>query len=194
MRGEYILIILALLWVIRELAIGGIVWYQRLRLRQLLRVETTRRYFAEARNQLVHLALQGEIDVNSATFQSFYLLQTRVMRRPEQYRQLSAIVLATLLRPASTQTDSPLRREAATWGPTVKEVVKATADAFQHLLFQHSRPLRILAQLESRFRALTFLVYVLRLCQKTIQQAEEKKRPEMAEIREAQRCIYALAA
>lgn len=188
------LIVLALiLWGIREAIVGYLVERQNRKLRQLIRTERTQQQFAEARNDLMRLALSGGIDTQSSTFRTLYHMNTAVMRRPDVYPEISAGLFKVVLHTAAMESTSPVEEESATWSPAVKDVVKKTADAMNYIILEYSRLFRFIYRVERmKDPTVTPFVLLVRIA-KRIQEKKEKRDPILCEIRETQRKMYRMS-
>jgi len=189
MTALTLLVLIGLLWTVKELTLGTIFWYQRRKIRHNLRVEITESHFAIARNELMRLALEGEIDVNSVSFKRFYFLNTTLMRRPDQYPQFSHAITGMFLSNHSAEPDEELRRESLSWSPAFKQVVKATANALDYIVIDYSWIVRLMFRLEKRRNPNSTPHHMLsRLAVRM-----EKKESTISEIRRTQRVMYAMA-
>lgn len=184
------IVIVGILWAVRELVVGIVVRRSRRKYRHEYRVERTQSHFAAARNELMRLAVAGEVDVNSRSFQRFYYVNTAIMRRPDQYAEIShAMVTAVLTRQG--EPDEQLSRESKNWSPAFREVVKATAHAMDYIILDYSRLVRFMFRLEkikdpesNPHRMLTGIAKMI--------ENEEKERT-LAQIRRTQSVMYTMA-
>ncbi|MGH9766706.1 MAG: hypothetical protein ACREAB_04660, partial [Blastocatellia bacterium] len=170
---------------------------KRRRIRHKIRVEITQRHFAEARNALMELVLKGELDPRSATFQRLYYLNTHIMRRPDQYQEISQVLKRTISRGHKDDLSDPLLKETHAWTLGIKKAVLATADAMRQLIFNYSWLLRTLFRLQDRFKVP--VVPILQGCSDVLerlivraQSVEEKKHPFLSDIRETRTKMYDL--
>src|SRR5215469_9375245 len=129
-------VIMMVAWTIRELVVAALVRRRRREIQHVLRQEVTRRYFAEARTELMDLLFEGEIDPNSVTFTRFYHLNTAFMRSPDEYSKLAHALCVALF--TSTNRAAGLSEESKTWSPSVKKMVFTTAKALDNLIFEYS--------------------------------------------------------
>src|SRR5437588_7394466 len=88
---------LILLCIGRNLILGTLAWKDRARAKQTRNKERTRRQFSEARIALVELALARDIDIRSMSFRFFYHINTAFIRRPDQYRAISKLLVSLFL-------------------------------------------------------------------------------------------------
>src|SRR5205809_425605 len=91
------IVLVALLGAAKNIALGICASIENRRARQIRNKERTRRQFAEARNALMNLVIASDVDVNSMSFRFFYYINTAFMRRPDQYRQISRILVSLFL-------------------------------------------------------------------------------------------------
>jgi len=145
MTAAAIATLVALLWGLKELLLGFLVYRQRKRIRHELRVERTRRHFAETRNQLFKLAMQDKVDVNSFTFRGLYTLHTFIMRRTDRYPEISEMLRLSLMAEARLDDSSknPLSAESSLWTKEVKNVVLGTAQGLGMLIIDYSPSARL---------------------------------------------------
>lgn len=190
MTAISILALIFVLWAIREVVIGVLAWLDSRKIRHERNSERTRRQFAEARNRLVKLAVDRRVDVNSASFKYFYQINTAFMRRPDQYREISAAVAYSFLKPDSdSPSDEELLREAKDWSPEFKKVVRATADAMGYLLLDYSFFLRLMFRMEKKHDPHSHPFKMMRRFAAKV----EKEKP-VIQIRQTQRAMYTMAA
>lgn len=97
MTGFELLLASLLLGAIVELGYFGYVLFQRRYWRKKLRVERLSSQFGACRGELMKLMVLGDLDSKSATFKGFYLTVTSLMRRPDQYAQISRSLLKSYL-------------------------------------------------------------------------------------------------
>lgn len=134
----------ALLWALREIIVGCWVWKQRRAYRHLYRVEVTQQFFGSARESLIDLVRRGEVEDKSATFQILYFVDTFILRRPEEYSQISNALQTALLGTTERSASLKLQDESKNWSPIVRETVTEHASAIDNLVISHSRFLRYL--------------------------------------------------
>lgn len=151
MNALTVFVIVSALVSVNELVSGLISRRRRKRIEHLLRIERSQSHFAIARNDLVQLALNRELDANSATFRFLYFLNTGFMRRPDAYQSISAALLQRILTDDGSQRPDPqLMKESASWTPAIKHVVRASADAMNNIVFDYALPMRLMLRLEKR--------------------------------------------
>lgn len=189
MNAVTFIVIIAVLWAVREVVISIVLMRSRRKYRHEYRVERTQSHFAEARNELMQLALKGEVDVNSESFKLFYSFNTALMRRPDQYPELSYALTHSFLCQANDGTDNPLDQESKHWTPDFKHVVIRTANAMDYIVVDYSWVVRLLFRFEKRKQPHLTPVRMLR----RIAQNLEKEKP-IAEIRRTQKAMYRMAA
>ncbi len=161
MNGFTLLLSVIILWCLVELGLGARSWAMERRYAHEFRVEKTTQKFASARNKLMDLARTGKIDIESETFRTFYFLTTFVMRRPDQYREISEALMQAIIRKDSSPAHNPLQDESRSWTPDVKHLVREISGAFGSLLVDYSPLFRVLLRLESFFRAISILVRLM---------------------------------
>jgi len=190
MNALTVLFLIGLMWGIKELIYGTFLWLQRRKIRHNLRVEITQRNFAVARNELMRLALKGEVDVNSASFKRIYFLNTGLMRRPDQYPEMSNAIARVFLSNEETEPDEELKRESKTWSPGFREVVKATAKAMDYIVLDYSWLVRLAFRLEKSVHPDSTPRQMLSRAAREI----ENKEKTISDIRRTQRVMYMMAA
>lgn len=129
--------------------------------------ERTRNCFADIRCRLVDLAMTGKIDSHSATFTSLHAMSTFIMRRPDQYDEISSRLTMHMLF-CRGQADPAISAERAAWTPEVKELVREVAQGLNLLLLHHSRILRALVTLERWTGAVSTTLAVARFAVKAL--------------------------
>ena len=139
-----ILAVTLLLFAAKDIAISIYINRCRRVLQHKIKVETTRAYLANLRIDLLNLVTTGQLDPNSDTFQMLYLVHTFILRRPDQYRELSKLFANTILSDKTPISISSLSRESKTWTPEVSDVVKRTARGLQLVIIYFS-PLQTFA-------------------------------------------------
>jgi hypothetical protein len=180
------IVILLVLWAIKEFIVGIFTWRRTRQLRHKLRVERTLHHFAEVRNQLTQLALERKIDAHSQTFQQLYTINTYIMRRPDAYPQISSMLQYLIMNREAERSDS-LSAESKNWSPEMKEVVKASADALGYLILNYSFFARLIYRLEKWINPSTAPRHILRVL-------SPEKDPVVKEIRQTQKEMYRLCA
>lgn len=140
--GLAILLLVSGLWIVRELAIGVRTFFRRTDLRFQRETEATQRHFAVARNKLMRSAVEGKIDVNSSVFKIFYAVNTALMRRPDQYEEISQALGALIILEEDEGGAKVLRSEIEELDSEALDAVEATGDAIGHLVVDYSFILR----------------------------------------------------
>lgn len=184
-----LLVLIGLLWGVMEFIYGTILWYQRRKIRHNRRVEITQRHFAVARNELMRLALTGEVDVNSESFRRFYFLNTAMMRRPDQYQQFSYAITHMFLSDKGTEPSDELQRERKNWSPAFREAVKATASALDYIVLDYFWPIRVMYWLDRKQHPESTPI---RMLSRTAERLEKKEKT-VSEIRRTQKAMYMMA-
>lgn len=163
-----------------------------------LRVEVTQRRFAEARKSLLDSVVKGELDPHSATFRRLYYLNTVVMRRPDQYDEISRVMKTFIAGGKKGEMPKSIKAESKNWTPGVKMAIVATSDAMKQLVLNYSWVLRYLLRLQQSF-SLPMTPILFRIAKllgwlaKRIERVEERKHPVISDIREVQNAMYNLA-
>lgn len=186
--------LLASLWCLREVVVGLLARGRSKRLRHVRRREMTQRHFAEARNELMKLAVAGKIDVNSATFKRLYFLNTAIMRRPESYQEIGAALRSAILNSAEGKGTDALRRESEGWSDEVKVAIAKTERALSNLMVIYSRLWRLMYRF--RHQVLPSLHFLARAIDWLIERAEEYERrdPFVSDVLDSQMKMRDLAA
>ena len=185
------LIAIMTLWAVREIVVGLFVWLSRRRVRQSLRVERTQSQFADARNELMRLVHNGNIDTHSVTFGFFYSINTLIMRRPDEYREISAALRATFLNPSTSERNNALQEESKHWTKEIKNAVQLTAKAMDYIILEYSWPLRCLYRIRKRTDPTLTPRRWLSGIARRIEETQEKK-PVVLEIRQTQEKMHNL--
>ncbi len=184
-----IIALVLVLWAIRELIVGTWAWIDTRKVRHERNVERTRRQFAEARNHLFRLMLEHKVNVDSVSFKHFYQINTAFMRRPDQYREISAAVAYLFLKMPDSPPSQEMLDESKDWSPEFKQVVRATADAMGYLLLDYSLFIRLMFYSEKRHDPDSTPVRMLRKLAAKV----ERERP-VVQIRQTQKAMYSMAA
>ncbi len=188
MDAVTLIVIIAVLWAVREVVISIVVMRSRRRYKHEYRTERTQSHFAEARNQLMRLALNGELDVNSKSFKYFYYFNTALMRRPDQYPEISHAMTQKFLGNYEQGAASPLDEESKHWTPAIKDVVVMTANAMDYIVVDYSWVIRLMFRFERRKQPHLTPIRMLRRIAKKLE--EEKT---ISEIRRTQKEMYRMA-
>jgi|694.fasta_scaffold39537_4 hypothetical protein len=122
---------------------------QAIHSKSIARVDRIRRSFAEARIKLFRLVTSKKLSPESATFRYLYFLNTSVMRRQDMYEDMWKVFVYAILQIKESTGDHQIQLEASQWSSEVREVVLETADAIQLMIYEHLRPLRWLAIINS---------------------------------------------
>jgi hypothetical protein len=132
------------------LGVGAIVARrQAINARSIARVDRIRRSFAGARIKLFGLVISSKLEPESATFRYLYFLHTSVMRRQDMYDDIWKVFVRAILRIRESTGDRQIQLESSEWSAEVREVVLETAEAVQLMIYEHSRPLRWLSNINS---------------------------------------------
>jgi hypothetical protein len=172
------IVLLLILWCLRELIIAFFVKRHTKELSYNLLVDRTQGKFAKARNTLMRLALMRKIDADSATFRSLYFLLTGFMRRPDAYPQINAALRKTFLLEGSSIDFSVVEAESNEWNSDIKQVVALTAEALNDIIINY-------AQFTETRRGF--------LRSKHIFHFDKRKDPVLEDIRETQRRMRELS-
>jgi len=189
MNAITLIVVIAVLWAARDLIIGFYVWHSRQKYRHEYRTERTQSHFAVARNDLMRLAIAGEVNVNSTSFRRIYSLNTALMRRPDQYPEFSQAITFMFVSNHNAEPDEELERESKQWSPAFRQVVKATAHAMDYIILDYSWIMRQMFRLEKRLYPDATPKRMLGRISKAI---EEKER-SISEIRRTQKVMYRMA-
>lgn len=187
-------VILFSLWIIREIVVGTVVWTKQKKISERVRMECAQRHFAEARNELMGLAMSGAIDMESATFALVYYINTMVMRRPDKYPEISAALAATLLSPEPTKENVAIVEESKHWTPAIKNVMNLTADAMNYIILEYSRFWRAVYWIEKRVDPSATPVGMIRKLADHIRESRANKDPIISGIQKAQEKMLKLCA
>lgn len=167
------------------------VWINRSRRKyqNTIRNERIRQHFASARRTLMELAISGEIDVDSITFKSFYSLQTFIMRRPDQYREISQLLLELVATDNSEEDSDRVKRltkESELWSDKTKDLAHFTAAGLDLIVAEYSWLYRLLSRIEERHGILTRTVKSIesvRVFWNLLRQREEQAHPGLLDLR-----------
>src|SRR5688572_750129 len=130
------LILFALtIWAIREFIVIILINKDRRGYIHKIRVEQIREYFAKLRIDTLNLARDEKLDINSYTFKLLYVMQTFVLRRPDEYKKLSKhFADSFLFKSGTTAPPEWMITEAATWSAEAREIVIRTGEGLMLLV------------------------------------------------------------
>lgn len=140
--GWSLLVLVAILYAVGECLVAVYTWWRTLDIRFRRSAEETQRHFAQARNQLMESAVTGELSVDSPVFKLFYAINTALMRRPDQYEEISKAIAPVLVLEKTPGNAEAFRNEMQKLSPEALNAVRATADALGHLVVDYSFLLR----------------------------------------------------
>ncbi len=193
MTGISLLLLCISVFALGEFLFGSWLWLKRRRIKHLRRAERTRTQFAHARNKLMSVLEAEKISVKSRTFQSLYGLQTFIMRSPNEYRQISAMLRRSLFRePGPPQIDTAFSDESLKWSPETTEVVRDTASAMIYLMVDYSFRIRIVGWLRYRLRFIHRLNGLLKGLQDWVAARRAQKDEIIASFRESRESMEKL--
>lgn len=141
-----------LAWVVGFAALTLAVAASSVRLRRARKAEQIRSAFAEARTQLVHAGVVGEVDPNSPAYRAFYFLHTTMMRRNDQYDELWGALVVGVARVQVNRSPSELGEEVAQWTGHAHRAAVLTRDAIAQMLVEYSMLLRVAVWVHGRLR------------------------------------------
>lgn len=108
------------------------------RLKKIVRIEKTRTHWAEARDLLYTMVREGKLSSDSATFHTFCQIHTFVLRRPEEYDEISRTMASTFLAPPAAGLDNSWLAERDSWPEEMREVMNKMVAGTGALLFGHA--------------------------------------------------------
>ena len=111
------------------------------------------------------------------------------MRRPDQYREISAAVAYLFMKIPDSPPSHELLDESKNWSPEFKQVVRGTADAMGYLLLDYSLFIRMMFYSEKRHEPDST---PLRMLRKLAEKVERQK--PVIQIRQTQKAMYSMAA
>ena len=193
MIGITFLAIALLLLALKELITSFVIRRKRKEITHKFRVECTQRHFAEARNQLMQLVIEGKLAANSDTFKNLYGLHTGIMRRPDYYPEISHVLAYNFLKGHDGEVNDGILRECKQWTPEIKQVVIATADAMSYLITNHSFLFRALYWFEKKLHPNATPTTLMQKLTLRAEKVPVKKDPVVKEIRRTQVAMYQLA-
>jgi hypothetical protein len=139
-----LIIFVLILLILRNIILGILSWRVSHRWKKIESKDITQRFFAEARYDLMHLMMNEELSAKSTTFRFFYHLDTFVMRRPNDYGKISALLVNSLVSDEKSNSGivEVLMKEKKDWTPAVKDMVLKQSKALSHLMVSNSFTLR----------------------------------------------------
>ncbi|MFP3344976.1 hypothetical protein R0J87_21090, partial [Halomonas sp. SIMBA_159] len=87
---------------------------------------------------------------------------TFVMRRPDEYEEISKAIRNSLLGENDSSMVSPILSESRTWHPDVEEISKELSVALGRLTVNYSIILQVLVGIERRLKGITALLKILK--------------------------------
>ncbi len=151
MTGFELLIFIILTYALKDFALGIVSFRRNQKYQHLLIVEQTQAQFATVRQRLLRLVTEKKIDADSQTFKMIYHLCTVIMRRPEQYPQISAVMREVLSSLNTTQSHNPIYVESRSWSEEVIDVIEELNKSLGFFMIDYSYFWKIL------FRILKFV-------------------------------------
>jgi hypothetical protein len=157
-----------------------------------MRVERTRAQFAKARNSLMHIALNEQIDPNSATFKVLYQVDTVFMRSADKYPELSKALRDAILTD-SHKPNAQVLAEKDQWSKEVRQNIIATSDAMDNVITDYSLLFWIASGVAKRpWLAKPISSGLLKLkCY--LERSLEKRNPDLWDIKRAQIVMHNMA-
>jgi hypothetical protein len=152
MTGFELLILIMVSYALKDFVLGIASFRRSQKYHHLLIVEQTQAQFATVRQRLMHLATEKKIDANSQTFKVIYHLCTSIMRRPEQYPQISAVMREVLSSLNITQSHNPIYFESRSWSEETVDLIKELSKALGFFMIDYSRFWKIVFKVLNFFR------------------------------------------
>jgi hypothetical protein len=186
--------IIASLWIGREIVVTVTNLFRIRKLNNVIRVECIRGRFAMARNSLMHLALENQIDANSVTFKKLYYVDTMFMRSPTKYSEISATLRKAFFSNNHGEPNPELLAESRSWSKGTKQVILQTSEAMDAMLADYYFFFWTLNQIAKRPRLAKPIASFLRKIARLIEESIEKRNPDVREIRRAQVAMHQMGA
>lgn len=142
MNGIVFLAVLAMLWIGREIFVGLNSMRLRKEYEYKRRLEQTQGRFAVVRNELMRLAMEGEADATTETFREIYQLNTSFMRRPDEYKVMSAALRRFVMSSDTPNGQAAISREMHNIDGGTKKAARMTSEALSHIVVDYSFVLR----------------------------------------------------
>lgn len=187
----------SLIWIIREILFIAINRKKRKDAEHLIRVERTREYYARLRTRLLNLVIIGQIHPDSIIFQFLYKSYTTVLRRPEQYIEISKELLLLSVVFHNKNHSVSKNDETTITHKEIKELLHDTSEGIMMLIVEYSPLLRFLYSVSNKLGSQSyfeFLVPIIENVQKKIIQKQEKSNKTLKDLKTAQIKLAALAA
>jgi len=166
-------------FIVKDAALAVIAFISGKKLSHSIRIEKTRSHFALLRHDLLDLTRRGGLDSNSVTFQTLYLLSTKIMRSPDRYHEISDVSRKIFFLqeedPANRRFLSVLRKESETWNEETSRILFQLTEGLFMILIDYSLLMRFLFNLS---RIVKRISPSLPFFDRTLRKAEnlEKKR------------------
>jgi len=180
------------LWLISQLILTYKTNKDRKKIQHNIRVEKTRKYFAELRLRLLKILADGKLDQKSVTFRFHYSLFTMIMRRPDQYKEISNSLYTAFTSDNTDQEVSgeiglKLQSEQSQWSDEVKILIVDTIKGLALLVIDYSSKLRLLNTL---IKILGFAA--IKKFEKQLEEKEASKDPFLKSIYKSQNTLSSL--
>ncbi|TGM95602.1 hypothetical protein [Leptospira dzoumogneensis] len=161
--------------------------------RHLIRVEKTREYFSNIRESLLHLMKNETVHPDNNLFQVIYSVSTMIMRRPDQYAELSDYLVVSFI---NTKVEEKQKSNKAEIPKELRSLLFKTAEGLYKIIIEYSAILRVLFQISNTLKQITpleFLSPVFKQIREKIFEQEVKSNPKIENINIARKELKTLS-
>lgn len=159
----------------------------------LIRAEKTREYFSLIRESLLRLMRNEKIHPDNHIFQILYSVCTMVMRRPDQYYELSDYLMVSFI---GAKSESKVSNNNFVIPKELKALSFKTAEGLYKVIVEYSTVLRILFQISNAIKKITpleFLAPIFRHIREVVFEQEVKSNPAIKNINIARKELRTLS-
>ena len=187
-----ILIVLFFIYGLTQFILGFYISKKRAKLKGYIRDEKTRTHFAEVRNDLMKMVRENEIDVNGPIFKDIYLTTSFIMRRPDQYKDISNAITITLFKSVKEIKFQEKELAFIQNNNDIKNILKRYSEGCSLLILNYSFIRRMITQAEYRTGFITWVLKKMLFILKFLAEKEEKKKPEIITIGKVQKRLQSI--
>lgn len=159
----------------------------------LIRAEKTREYFSSIRESLLQLMRDETVHPDHHLFQVIYSVSTMIMRRPDQYSELSDYLVVSFI---NTKVDQKRSIKKEQIPNELKSLLFKTADGLYRVIIEYSFVLRILFHVSNTLKRITpleFLSPIFKQVREKIFEQEVKSNPKIENINIARKELKTLS-
>ena len=140
------ILLIVMCYFMMTLILGLKIRRQRKYYHLLYRAEKTKSFFAIARNEMMKMVLNNQVDSKKELFKKLYTVNTFIMRSPDEYSKISSMLREGFLDLHNNQNEATFTN----LNEYEKKAAKLTADALGNIIIEYSLPLRFCYKLFKR--------------------------------------------